>query len=53
MCFIFHKWSKWTDKGTIQIISAITNGLIKECITQEKRCLKCGKLKLRIEWESK
>ena len=45
MCFILHKWGLWTDvaKGTMVSGPHITGDWVR----QERRCTRCGKLKLR------
>jgi hypothetical protein len=47
-CFLLHKWGKWIDRADVERSS---RGLVKNTgIQQERRCERCGKLQLRIEW---
>lgn len=46
-CGWFHEWSRWEDKQryNIKLVEKITG----QVIVQERRCLKCNKVKLRYE----
>ncbi len=45
MCWLFHRWSKWTDKRYGPLLS---NGEeVGAYVTQERRCQRCHILQLR------
>lgn len=47
MCWLFHKWGKWLDTGTGDLIDLGVK--VGTFIRQERRCLKCNKVELRLE----
>lgn len=51
MCGLFsgHHWEKWVDIGRGNIL---VNGIrVGFWVRQERRCLLCGKIQLRVEKE--
>jgi hypothetical protein len=48
MCLI-HKWSKWvtTEEGQIIENNFINRKVVGNYIIQNKKCKKCGKVKIR------
>lgn len=58
MCWLFHKWTKWGDKGTGKLASGgdifcnVTLSqvaVIGRFTLQERRCTVCNKLQSRLE----
>lgn len=45
-----HKYTAWRDTHTVSKLRACDNSIVATGIQQERRCAKCGKLKMRIEW---
>lgn len=45
MCL--HKWEKWKDKCKYSVVTIKDENLVGYAILQEKRCIKCNKVKLR------
>lgn len=52
--FGFHKWTKWEDKGIIEVFENTTTDAVeqlpsKSLVVQERRCEVCNKLNMKRE----
>lgn len=51
-CWFLHNWSRWEDVAKVQKRSTAHDTLLATGIQQNRRCLRCGRLDMRIEWAS-
>ena len=49
MCFIFHKWSKWQEYKSGNIVRVSDNSVLGFWMVQKRKCQDCGKEELSIE----
>jgi hypothetical protein len=49
-CIFFHRWGMWKDRSTVSKHTTLAKTLVSSGVEQERRCERCGKLQLRIEW---
>lgn len=49
-CWLMHQWCRWVDTHKVTKESTIHGGTIASGVQQERRCLRCNKLQLRIVW---
>ena len=45
-----HKYTAWTDTNNVSKSRTSDDTLVAHGVLQQRRCLRCGRLQLRVAW---
>ena len=49
-CWFMHDWSAWEDVRPVEKRSTAHDTLLSIGVQQNRRCLRCGQLDMRVAW---